>query len=191
MLQCTIAQQLSKQCVNVRRRQPCCSSGADFAIAESRAACVARDFVYNVHCFCVHPMSTSTPPSRPARAARTPVRRGRRPRAAREAAAPLPLFAGNGPGASVDDRICATIHEAVLDHRLPPGTKLKEVALAEIFGVTRAVIRKALGRLAHMRLVELRPNRGAVVASPSVDEARDLFAARRAIEGAIVSSLAP
>ena len=122
------------------------------------------------------------------RSARAPARRGARSRIARGPSDVPPLFAGNG--ASGDDRICATIHEAVLDHRLPPGTKLKEVALAELFGVTRAVIRKALARLAHLRLVDLRPNRGAVVASPTAEEARDLFAARRAIEGAIVSSLA-
>jgi DNA-binding GntR family transcriptional regulator len=64
------------------------------------------------------------------------------------------------------------------------------VALAELFGVTRAVVRKVLARLAHIRLVELRPNRGAVVASPSAEEARDVFAARSAIESAIVASLA-
>src|SRR5512144_2209080 len=82
---------------------------------------------------------------------------GSRPRRKRAASG---LFGGNGGG---DDLVCATIHEAGLDHRLPPGTKLKEVPLAELFGVTRAVIRKSLARLAHMRLVELRPNRGAVV----------------------------
>jgi DNA-binding GntR family transcriptional regulator len=102
----------------------------------------------------------------------------------------VPLFSGERGTTAVDDRICATIHEAVQDHRLPPGTKLKEVALAELFGVTRAVIRRVLARLAHTRLVELRPNRGAVVASPTADEARELFAARRAIEAAIVSALA-
>lgn len=102
----------------------------------------------------------------------------------------LPLFAGDRATASVDDRIHATIHEAVLDHRLPPGTRLGEVALAELFGVTRAVIRKVLARLAHTRLVDLRPNRGAVVASPTAEEARQLFAARSAIESAIVSALA-
>ena len=115
-------------------------------------------------------------PSRPARTSRPPARRGgRRP---------------PSPAGSDDDRVFAAVHEAVLDHRLPPGTKLKEIALAELFGVTRAVVRKALARLAHLRLVELRPNRGAVVASPTAGEARDLFAARRAIEGAIVASLA-
>lgn len=102
-----------------------------------------------------------------------------------------PLAAGRGKDAvATDDEIYDRIHEAVLDQRLPPGTKLKEVALAELFGVTRATIRKVLARLAHSRLVDLRPNRGAAVASPSVEESRDLFSARRAIEGAIIDRLA-
>jgi DNA-binding GntR family transcriptional regulator len=47
-------------------------------------------------------------------------------------------------------------------------------------------VRKALQRLAHDHIIELRPNRGAVVASPSPGEARDIFAARRALEREIV-----
>ncbi len=94
---------------------------------------------------------------------------------------------GCGPN---EDEIFARIYDAVLDHRLQPGTKLKEVALAEAFGVNRAVIRKVLARLSYNRLVSLRPNRGAVVASPSVGESRDLFAARRVVEAAIVESVA-
>lgn len=82
------------------------------------------------------------------------------------------------------------IREAMLDHRLAPGTKLKEVALADVFGVTRNVVRKALARLANDRLIDLRPNRGAVVANPTVAESRDLYAARRVIEGAVVDRLA-
>lgn len=81
------------------------------------------------------------------------------------------------------------IEQAVLDHRLPPGTKLKEVQLAEVFGVKRGTIRKVLTRLANSRLVVQLPNRGASVASPSVEEGRDLFAARRAIESAIIEIL--
>ena len=94
------------------------------------------------------------------------------------------------PGASADETVYAAIHEAILDHRLPPGTKLKEIPLAALFGVTRNVVRKALARLAHERVVELRANRGAIVASPSVEESRNLFAARLVIESAIVASLA-
>lgn len=88
------------------------------------------------------------------------------------------------------DHVYASIREAILDHRLPPGTRLAEVAVATLFGVTRGVVRKVLSRLQHEKLVELRANRGAIVASPSVDESRHLFEARRAIECAIVEKLA-
>jgi len=89
-----------------------------------------------------------------------------------------------------EDQVLREIEQAVLDHRLPPGTKLKEIELAELFGVKRGLIRKVLSRLAHSRLVEQTPNRGASVARPSVEEGRDLFAARRVIESAILESLA-
>ena len=94
------------------------------------------------------------------------------------------------PALSATASVYARIYEAVLDHRLPPGTKLKEVPLAELFGVTRGTIRKAFAQLATMKIIELRPNRGAIVASPSIEESRDLFSARRTIEGSIVDTLA-
>lgn len=88
-----------------------------------------------------------------------------------------------------EDDVLRQIEQAVIDHRLPPGTKLKEVQLAEVFGVKRGTIRKVLSRLAHSRLVDQMPNRGARVAKPSVKEGRDLFAARRAIERATLETL--
>jgi DNA-binding GntR family transcriptional regulator len=94
------------------------------------------------------------------------------------------------PPRGPEGRVYGAIHDAILDHRLAPGTKLKEVALAELFGVSRATVRSVLARLAHGRLVEVRPNRGARVASPSAEESRHIFAARRAIEGAIVATAA-
>ena len=48
----------------------------------------------------------------------------------------------------------------------------------------------ALARLGHSLLVELRPNRGAVIANPTAAETRDLFEARRVIESAVVQHLA-
>jgi DNA-binding GntR family transcriptional regulator len=132
---------------------------------------------------------TMSPPRSPRDTAKR-ARKNGRPRNNRNNAPLLASRRNSSPSAQVDDRIYETIHDAVLDHRLPPGTKLKEVALAELFGVTRPVIRKVLARLAHIRLADLRPNRGAVVASPTAVEARDLFAARSAIEGATVSALA-
>jgi DNA-binding GntR family transcriptional regulator len=94
------------------------------------------------------------------------------------------------PAMSEDD-VLRQIEQAVIDHRLPPGTKLKEVQLAEVFGVKRGTIRKVLSRLAYSRLVDQLPNRGASVAKPSVKEGRDLFATRRALEAAIIQILTP
>lgn len=100
--------------------------------------------------------------------------------------APLPESAATDDRPP-EERVYAAVHGAIQDHRLVPGTKLKEVTLAELFGVSRAVVRKVLERLAHMRLVELRPNRVALVATPSTEESRQIFHARRTIEGAIAA----
>jgi DNA-binding GntR family transcriptional regulator len=51
-------------------------------------------------------------------------------------------------------------------------------------------VRSALTRLGHSLLVELRPNRGAIIANPTAAETRDMFEARRVIEAAIVQRLA-
>ena len=87
---------------------------------------------------------------------------------------------------AVDDRIYRAVVNAVMSHRLPPGTRLGEAEFCDLYGVSRTTVRKALQRLAHDHIIELRPNRGAIVASPSPKEARDVFAARRALEREIV-----
>lgn len=87
---------------------------------------------------------------------------------------------------AVDLRIYKAVFNAVMSHRLPPGTRLGEAEFCELYQVSRTTVRKALQRLAHDHIIELRPNRGAVVASPTQDEAREIFAARRAIERAII-----
>ncbi len=88
-----------------------------------------------------------------------------------------------------DEAVYRAVYDAILAHKLPPGTKLAEDSLGEVFGVSRTVVRKALFRLTHDGIVELRPNRGAVVASPSVDEAREVFQTRRILESAVIEAL--
>jgi DNA-binding GntR family transcriptional regulator len=105
-------------------------------------------------------------------------RRPRRSPAAHRTPAPLD-----------EDAIYERVMGAIFDHRLPPGTKLGEDRLASIFGVNRARIRRLLPRLAHEGVVQLEHNRGAFVAKPTVQEARDVFEARRVIEPAIVQRL--
>jgi DNA-binding GntR family transcriptional regulator len=87
------------------------------------------------------------------------------------------------------DEIYEKIYVAILEHRLHPGTKLGEERMAEIFGVSRARIREVLARLAHEQIVELYPQRGAYVAKPSIEQARDVFEARRLIEPAVLRRL--
>src|SRR6202011_367659 len=86
----------------------------------------------------------------------------------------------------------AEVHEriwsAIMDHSLPPETRLVETELCEIFGLGRTRLRQVLQKLAHERVVTLMRNRGAMVSKPTVREAREVFAARRVIEANIVET---
>lgn len=90
------------------------------------------------------------------------------------------------PATRTEDDVRRHVAAAIVDRRLPPGTKLVEQSLAEIFAVSRARVRAALALLAHERMVTLEPNRGARVATPSVREAHEVFAARRLVEPGII-----
>jgi DNA-binding GntR family transcriptional regulator len=86
-------------------------------------------------------------------------------------------------------QMCQALRRAIVEGALRPGDKLPEDALGERFGVSRTIARHALGQLAAEGLVDLRRNRIAVVASPSWEEARDLFDLRIAIERLVVQRL--
>jgi len=104
--------------------------------------------------------------------------------------APNGTQAGRSSRGAKDGIDTAEVHEriwsAIVDHSLPPETRLVESELCEIFGVGRTRMRQVLQRLAHERVVTLMRNRGAMVSKPSVREAREVFAARRLIEANIV-----
>ena len=89
-------------------------------------------------------------------------------------------------GVELRSAIYDRILHAVLEHRLPPGTKLVEDRLAELFETSRAQVRDVLARLSDEAVVAIIPNRGAFVASPTPDETREVFEARRLIEPALV-----
>ena len=81
--------------------------------------------------------------------------------------------------------IVDSILDAIADQRLHAGTKLGEQALSDLFGCNRAHVRRALGTLIAYHVVDHLPNRGAYVATPTPQDARDVFQARRAIETVI------
>jgi DNA-binding GntR family transcriptional regulator len=78
--------------------------------------------------------------------------------------------------------IVEALTKAIVEHRLQPGSKLAEQKLADHFGVSRTLVRQALFQLSQNRLITMEPARGAFVAAPSVDEARQVFAVRRMLE---------
>lgn len=90
---------------------------------------------------------------------------------------------------NLHDEIYEKIFTAILEHRLHPGTKLVEERLADIFTVSRARVREVLARLAHEQVVEVIPQRGAYVARPTIEQAMDVFEARRLIEPALLRRL--
>jgi DNA-binding GntR family transcriptional regulator len=83
-------------------------------------------------------------------------------------------------------RIADSIVTAIVERRLMPGTKLAEQKIADIFRVSRTLVRQALNQLSRDKLVTLEPGRGARVAEPSVDEAQQVFEVRRMLETAMI-----
>jgi DNA-binding GntR family transcriptional regulator len=91
---------------------------------------------------------------------------------------------------SPDERVYAAIYDAVQEHRLEPGLKLREVELTTLFKVSRTSVRTALLRLSHKGILELAPNRGATVAKPTAEDCRQILESRLAVEGMVVEVLA-
>jgi len=82
------------------------------------------------------------------------------------------------------------LRDAIVDRRLAPGTKLNEAEVGTLFDVSRTVVRAALQALAFEGLVKTERNRGAFVANPTPEEARQVFASRRLIEPGIARAAA-
>jgi DNA-binding GntR family transcriptional regulator len=96
-------------------------------------------------------------------------------------------IASTSPGST--ERIVEAITSAIIERRLMPGTKLPEQRIADLFDVSRTIVRQALNQLSRDHLVVLEPARGAFVAEPSVEEARQVFELRKMIETAMVRTL--
>ncbi len=120
---------------------------------------------------------------RPADATAAPRRSAptRRPEAGADRATPR-----DAAPTGTTERIVASITTAIVERRLMPGTKLAEQQIADIFSVSRTLVRQALNQLSRDHLVTLEPARGAFVAQPSVEEARQVFEVRNMLEVAMI-----
>lgn len=87
-----------------------------------------------------------------------------------------------GDKATVDG-LADALQEAILSGELPSGTWLRQARLAEQYGLSRTPVREALRALQARRLVEVVPNRGAIVAGPTIRDVREAYAVRAELEG--------
>jgi len=86
------------------------------------------------------------------------------------------------PRRSLHDEVVDRVREMVLDGQIPAGARLHERALCEQLGVSRTPLREALKVLASEGLVELRPNRGAIVTRLTIADVEEMFEVMGALE---------
>ncbi|KFD18454.1 MULTISPECIES: GntR family transcriptional regulator [Tatumella] len=92
------------------------------------------------------------------------------------------LYREGTDGQEKEQQIREALIKAMVEHQLPPGSKLPEEALADAFGISRTGIRKVLTRLATVQMVNMTPKKGAYVANPSAEESGMIFKSRTLIE---------
>ena len=83
---------------------------------------------------------------------------------------------------STVDALAAALRTRILDGELEAGERLREVELAEAYGVARHSLRAALRALAAEGLITLEPNRGARVTQLAPADIAALFELRTALE---------
>ena len=74
------------------------------------------------------------------------------------------------------------LRRAIAEGDLASGDRLVERTLCERFGVSRPLLREALRQLEAEHLVEAVPNRGIVVARPTIEDALQLYQVRAELE---------
>jgi DNA-binding GntR family transcriptional regulator len=89
--------------------------------------------------------------------------------------------------APLREQVITALRQAILDFNLKPGQRLVERELIEQLGVSRTTVREALRELTSEGLVTVVPQKGAVVATPTLEDAIDLYEVRAALESLVVT----
>ena len=93
-------------------------------------------------------------------------------------------FAGKGviarPVLAVE--VAKALRELILEGELAGGEKIREKELTERFGVSRTPLREAMKMLSAEGLIELIPNRGAIISQTSEADLADAFPVLAALE---------
>ena len=92
--------------------------------------------------------------------------------------------------AMVPPSVTDAMRTAILDGKLPPGERLIELQLTELYGVSRAAIRAAISELVMEGLVDHEPNKGATVRRVAIDEAIQITEVRALLESLVAARAA-
>jgi DNA-binding GntR family transcriptional regulator len=84
------------------------------------------------------------------------------------------------------DTAYQALRQAIIEQALPPGTRLPEDVIGKEFGMSRTLARATLSRLQAEGLIEAGRKRTATVARPSLEEAKEDFEVRRALEREVI-----
>jgi GntR family transcriptional regulator, rspAB operon transcriptional repressor len=88
------------------------------------------------------------------------------------------------------DAVYGELKEAILSGALEPGCLIDKAGLCEKLGVSRFPVSAAVSRLSYDRLVDVAPQHGSFVARVSLDDVRERFFIRSALEGEIAAEAA-
>lgn len=88
----------------------------------------------------------------------------------------------------VREQALENLRAAIVSGFYQPGDRLIERELCEMIGVSRTSIREVLRQLEAERLIKVEPRKGPTVASISLNEARDIYEARKLLEGSVAKS---
>ncbi|RGY99453.1 GntR family transcriptional regulator [Clostridium sp. AM58-1XD] len=86
-------------------------------------------------------------------------------------------------GAPLAEQVFMVLEEEILQGKIKPGDVITELKLSKTLGVSRTPIREALQRLEQENLVEIRPNRGAVILGITKDDLEVIYDMRIRLEG--------
>jgi len=83
---------------------------------------------------------------------------------------------------TIAGQVAERLRAEIVGGERPPGGRLRQVEIARSFGVSTTPVREALAMLQQEGLVRLHPQRGAVVFLPSVEDLREHYEIRAALE---------
>ncbi|OLS02840.1 GntR family transcriptional regulator [Tissierella creatinophila] len=75
------------------------------------------------------------------------------------------------------------LEEKILNGKIKPGENLTEIKLSSDIGVSRTPVREALRMLEQKNLVQITPNKGAIVLGINEKDLNDIYTIRMNIEG--------